>query len=123
MKNKSLALAIMVSLGFAMTGCVISVDGDGYDGDRDDWENREYENRRKLSTLELDMGLAEITSYMGTPDFNELYNKGDDNYQVLFYRTNRQSGDGFTTKDECTPLVIKNGKLAGWGETAYRKLH
>jgi outer membrane protein assembly factor BamE (lipoprotein component of BamABCDE complex) len=120
MKSKSLALVVMMSLGLTMTGCVISVDGDGYN--KEDWENREYDNRKKLSTLRLGMGLGEITNYMGTPDFNELYNKGDDRYQVLFYRTNRRSGDGFTTKDECTPLVIKNGELAGWGETAYRKL-
>lgn len=123
MKNKSLALAVMISLGFLTTGCVISVDGDGYDGGYDNWENREHKNRKKLSKLELDMGLSEITNYMGTPDFNELYNKNDDNYQVLFYRTNRQSGDGVTTKDECTPLVLKNGKLVGWGDTAYRELN
>ncbi|TDF39529.1 DUF3192 domain-containing protein [Alteromonadaceae bacterium M269] len=122
MNKKSLTLIGALTVGLLLNGCVISVDGDGYDNDRDNWESREYNNRKKLSNLRADMGLAEVTSYMGIPDFNELYNKGDDSYQVLFYRTNRRSGDGVTTKDECTPLIIKNGKLSSWGDTAYREL-
>jgi hypothetical protein len=41
---------------------------------------------------------------------------------VLFYRTHRRDGDGVTTKDECTPLVFKNGLLIGWGDAAYQAL-
>jgi hypothetical protein len=56
---------------------------------------------------------------MGIADFNEFYIKGEDTYQVLYYRTQHIDGDGVTTKDECTPLVFKNSALLGWGETIY----
>jgi len=32
-------------------------------------------------------------------------------------------GDGITTKDECTPLVFRNGNLVGWGDSAYSLMH
>ena len=59
---------------------------------------------------------------LGVADFNEVYNKGDENIQVLYYRTNRKHADGITTKDECTPLIFKNGALVSWGDTAYSML-
>jgi len=36
--------------------------------------------------------------------------KGDDEYRVLYYRTQRLHADGDTTKDETTPLIFKNEK-------------
>ncbi|MBY0400213.1 DUF3192 domain-containing protein [Myxococcota bacterium] len=35
--------------------------------------------------------------------------------ELLFYYTDRQAADEGITNDELTPLVIENGKLAGWG--------
>ena len=60
---------------------------------------------------------------MGLADFNEFHQKDQDRFQVLYYRTQRKNGDGVTTKDECTPLVLKNGLLVGWGDTAYGMLN
>ena len=43
-------------------------------------------------------------------------------YEVLFFRTHRTHSDGETTKDECTPLVFRDGVLIGFGDKAYRQL-
>lgn len=62
---------------------------------------------------------------MGNADFSEAYiQNGDVNKEVivLFYRTQHTHSDGKTTKDECTPIVISNNALVGWGETAYSKI-
>ena len=55
--------------------------------------------------------------------FNELFEKQDGTYRVLYYRTQKTMGDGITTKDECTPLVFRNGNLVGWGDSAYSLMH
>lgn len=117
MKKTLIAAAILLPL--SLSGCVISVDGDGDYSHHSDASDREYKNRKYISTLQLDSSLDSVRNRMGVPDFNELHQRGDDNIQVLYYRTHRREGDGMTTKDECTPLVFKNGSLIGWGETAY----
>lgn len=120
MKKTLLAAAILLPL--TLTGCVISVDGDGDYSHHSGWQDREEKNRKSISRLEVDTKVTTIQSRMGVADFNELQRKGDDNYQVLYYRTHRRDGDGVTTKDECTPLVFKNGLLIGWGERAYQAI-
>ena len=114
---KKLAVAALFGLSLGLSGCVISVDGK-YD-DQSGWQNKEQKNRQHISQLQQNASYEEILNRMGIADFNEFHSKGDDTYQVLYYRTQRIEGDGVTTKDECTPLVFKNGALAGWGETAY----
>ena len=116
-----LAAALGLSLG--LSGCVISVDGDGVDGHYGDWQDREQKNRKNINHLSPDLNLAQVTDRMGLADFNEFHQKDQDRYQVLYYRTQRKDGDGVTTKDECTPLVLKNGLLVGWGDTAYGMLN
>lgn len=71
------------------------------------------------------MTLANVLDPMDLADFNELHEKDQDRYQVLYFRTQRKNGDGLTTKDECTPpliIVLKNSALIGWGKTAYEML-
>lgn len=116
---KKIALVAALAVPLMLSGCVISVDGDGYDGYSSDWQDREYKNRKNIGRLTMDLTYAQVTDRMGVADFNEVHKRGEDTYQVLFYRTHRQSEDGVTTKDECTPLVLKNGLLVGWGDTAY----
>lgn len=118
MKKTLIAAAIILPL--SLTGCVVSVGGDGVDDYQSDWQDREHQNRKNIANLMPDMSLSSVTARMGVADFNELHKKQDDNIQVLFYRTNRQDSDGITTKDECTPLVFKNDQLVGWGATAYK---
>lgn len=120
MKKTLIAAALVLPL--ALSGCVISVDGDGEYSHHSDWQDREHKNRKHIANLETNTDISSIKSRMGTPDFNESHPKGDDQFQVLYYRTQRMDGDGVTTKDECTPLVFKNGLLIGWGESAYAML-
>ena len=120
MKKSLLVLAALAPI--ALSGCVISVDGDGEYGYHSDWQDREYKNRKQIARLETNTDISTIKQRMGIPDFNELHSRDNDEYQVLYYRTHRRDGDGVTTKDECTPLVFKNGVLIGWGDTAYQYL-
>lgn len=116
---KKLLTAAALVLPLTLSGCVISVGGEGDYSYHADWEEQEKANRKHVSKLETNTSVSSIKSRMGTPDFSELHQRGDDEIQVLFYRTQRREGDNMTTKDECTPLVFKNGKLIGWGDTAY----
>jgi hypothetical protein len=117
-----LAVAALFGLSLSLSGCVISVDGDGEYGHHSDWQDSEQNNRKHISRLQQDTGYEDILNRMGIADFNESYSKDDDTYQVLYYRTQRINGDGVTTKDECTPLVFKNSILVGWGERAYNTI-
>jgi hypothetical protein len=121
MKKTLIAAAIILPL--SLSGCVVSVGGgDGDDGYSSSWQDREHQNRKHIAKLMPDINISTVIDRMGVADFNELYKKQDDQIQVLYYRTNRQDGDGVTSKDECTPLVFKNGQLVGWGETAYQNM-
>ncbi|WJG10421.1 DUF3192 domain-containing protein [Aliiglaciecola sp. LCG003] len=120
MKKSLLAVAFILPI--ALSGCVISVDGDGDSSYHSDWEKKEQNNRSYIANLTTNSTIKSIRNRMGTPDFSELHQQQDDEIQVLFYRTQRVKGDSVTTKDECTPLVFKNGLLIGWGEAAYNTL-
>lgn len=122
--KKSLATLLLIApLSLGLTGCIIVADADGnYDSHVADFQDREYENRKKIARLELNMGYLEVQDYLGVPDFNETYQKDNEQVHVLFYRTNRKHKDSLTTKDECTPLVFKGEKLVSWGDSAYQQL-
>ncbi len=120
MRKSLIVAAFLVPL--SLSGCVISVDGDGDHGRHSGWEKREKENRQHVANLVANSDISAIKRKMGVPDFSELHQSGTDNIQVLFYRTQRKDGDGITTKDECTPLVFKNDVLIGWGDTAYNNI-
>lgn len=113
LKNLLLALPLSALLG----GCVVNL---GTDGDSSsNWERTERKNRDEIAQLVLNANEQSVRSRFGQPDFSEGFQKGRDEYRVLFYRTQRRHGDGVTTKSECTALVFKNGFLTGWGERAY----
>jgi len=120
MKHVFLAAALVSPL--LLSGCVVSVGGDKDGYYSSDWEEREYNNRKHISRLEKDMSYESVVRKMGVADFNELHEKGDGVYRVLFYRTQRTMDDGITTKEECTPLVFLNGMLVGWGDSAYQHI-
>ena len=119
MKHAAIALAMLAPL--TLSGCVISVGGDDSHYSSD-WEDREYNNRKHVSQLENNMTHESVVRKMGVADFNELVEKSGHAYRILFYRTQRKMDDGMTTKDECTPLVFKDGMLVGWGDSAYQYL-
>lgn len=119
MKKVLLLLCVMVSL--SMSGCVISIDDDDFDGDygsHSSWQKEQRENRRHIDNLSLGEDKTAVISRMGSPSFNEALQKGDNQYQLLWYRTQHHESDGITTKDECTPLIFENNVLVGWGSTA-----
>lgn len=120
-----LAVVALVGLSLGLSGCVISVGGDGDDeySYQSDWQDKEKKNRKHISRLQQDTSYDAILNRMGIADFNEFYTKDEDTYQVLYYRTQRIDSDGVTTKDECTPLVFKNSALVGWGEHAYNMIN
>ncbi|MBY6018144.1 DUF3192 domain-containing protein [Ferrimonas balearica] len=118
-KKVTLAAILAVTLAGPLSGCVIAVGDKGWDAQSSaDWEKKQDSNRRKLEQIELGMALSDVRSIMGTADFNELYQQEEDQVQVLYYRTHRTRGDSKTTKDECTPIVLTNGAVTGWGNTA-----
>jgi outer membrane protein assembly factor BamE (lipoprotein component of BamABCDE complex) len=116
---KKVMLSIALASSALLSGCVVSVGGGSDSHYSADWEDREYNNRQHIAALESGMTYESVLRKMGVADFNELFEKQDGTYRVLFYRTQKTMGDGITTKDECTPLVFKNSQLVGWGDSAY----
>ena len=120
MKKSLLAAALIAPF---LTGCVIAVsDGEAEThwagNDSSSWQHQHKKNREAIADLTMDSSYQSVLAQLKTPNFTELLKKDDDVYQVLFYVTNSIHSDGKTTKDECTPLVFKNYKLVGIGESA-----
>ena len=120
---KTLILSVAVASSLLLSGCVVSVGGGSDSHYGSDWEDREFNNRKHIANLEVGVDYETVLRKMGVADFNELFEKADGTYRVLYYRTQKTMGDGVTTKDECTPLVFRNGNLAGWGDSAYNLMH
>jgi hypothetical protein len=126
LNNKLIAITFLGLASLGLSGCVVNV-GDGESGwdSSESWEKVQDKNRTNLTKLSLGMPKDQVMILMGTADFSEAYIQQDESNKevlVLFYRTQRNNGDGKTTKDECTPIVLSNNALVGWGETAYSKI-
>ncbi|WP_299787600.1 DUF3192 domain-containing protein [uncultured Shewanella sp.] len=123
MKTNLIGLAFIGITSLGLTGCVINV-GEGESGwdSKVSWEKTQIQNRANLTRLSLGMSREQVQVLMGQADFNEAYIEKDKEVHVLFYRTQHVKGDGKTTKDECTPVVISNDELVGWGEKAYSNI-
>ncbi|WOT04253.1 DUF3192 domain-containing protein [Shewanella youngdeokensis] len=118
--NNLISLAFFGMASIGLSGCMINVD-DGHSSweSSDKWQQTQQSNREKLSMLSLGMSKEQVITLMGTADFNEAFIEDGKEVHVLFYRTQRMKGDGKTTKDECTSLVIRENALVGWGDKAY----
>jgi outer membrane protein assembly factor BamE (lipoprotein component of BamABCDE complex) len=78
-------------------------------------------NNENLLKLEMGMSKEDVLAVMGKPILNEAYQSLQGRSVVIyFYYTQRKWADGNYTKDECTPVVIENGKLVGWGDEFYK---
>lgn len=95
------------------------------DPDQMSWEERQAFNKRFIANLsELqDKSKTFIIDKLGSPDITEAKKRNSDTYQVMFYRTQHKKSDGITTKEECTPILFKNGQLIAWGESAYNQFN
>lgn len=85
------------------------------------WDERQAFNSRFISKLSLNEEVykGRVVDALGSPDITEAKKLDDNVYQVMFYRTKHIKPDGITTKDECTPLLFKNGLLIAWGDSAF----
>ncbi|OKY26311.1 DUF3192 domain-containing protein [Thalassotalea sp. PP2-459] len=76
------------------------------------WEDREAYNRQFISKLRLgEFTFEQAIEKLGSPDITEAKKANDQNFQVLFYRTQHVKSDGITTQDECSYLVFVDNKL------------
>lgn len=76
------------------------------------WEDREAYNRQLIAKLQLEQFTFEqALEQLGSPDITEARKVTNDNFQVMFYRTQHVKSDGITTQDECTFLLFINGVL------------
>jgi len=113
----------IIAVGFlatSLTGCIVV--GNHDDWDDESWQREQRQNRELISQLELNADINSVRSQLGTPNFSEASTHGPDQYQVLFYRTQRIHSDGDTSKDETTPLIFKNNRLIAWGNDALKRL-
>lgn len=96
------------------------------------FERVQSESRAKLYKLEPGMTRVQVLEAMGTEPME--YNKGmfqtgaipqpwdaeehvlgGESVEILYYVTDIRTADGEISDDELTPLVLVEGKLAGWG--------
>ena len=114
-------LAGMMTL--SLSGCIV-VSEPSWDKDDPQYDqiHDERGNSQTIAQLNLNADFESVRNKLGTPDFTERWTEDGDQYQVLFYRTQRVHADGMTTKDECTPIVFKNGSLIGTGQLALDKV-
>ena len=90
------------------------------------------ENRANLNRLQLGMTKEEVLAVMGTktvttyrdgvrgeqitnPYRTEVHRAAGHVFEILFYYTDIKANDGAITDDELTPIVLKDGRLDGWG--------
>jgi len=120
--NKKVVVRILVAL--AVYGFFVTLVVNFYDDSPADmqWGDRESYNRQYIGKLTLDkFNFEQAIEELGGPDITEAKKVNDNNFQVMFYRTQHIKSDGFTTQDECTALLFKNGSLIAIGETAYEQ--
>ncbi|WP_419569468.1 DUF3192 domain-containing protein [Rheinheimera sp.] len=118
-----LKVITVASAMMALSGCVVAVGGhDNDDSSNSAWRKTQKHNNQVISALQTGTSLDNVRGQLGTPDFSESFNNNGADTVVLFYRTHHEHSDGETSKDECTPLIFRNGLLTGWGDKAYRQL-
>ena len=95
---KTVLLSVALASSVLLSGCVVSVGGGSDSHYGADWEDREFNNRKHIANLETGTTYESVLRKMGVADFNELFEKQDGTYRVLYYRTQKTMGDGITTK-------------------------
>lgn len=116
---KKIGIAAIAVMTLSLQGCLVVADGGNWDHDDEpDFRVTERENREAISGFDLGVSLASVKKQMGTPNFADRLTADGARYDILYYRTHRNEADGNTTRDECTPLVFKDGELVGSGQMA-----
>ena len=129
MQKARRVLQVLLCGSFMLSGCA-------------SMEGVRAKNRESLVRLSRGMTKPEVLSVMGTESIKtgsgtlgsltlglppgqritnpwrvEMYEAGGSNWEILLYYTDVKRRDGAITDDELTPLVLKDGKLDGWGWT------
>lgn len=115
-----IALFIVVGLGSYMLLTLAVVLFYPDDSEQMTWVDREAFNLKVISKYSANSNLTQdsIIERLGSPDITVAMKTGRDTYQILYYRTHRNSVDGITTADECTALLLKNRQLIAIGDAA-----
>ena len=125
MKKLLLIAALSAPL---LSGCIVAVSDDGVEHgwaseyNSGNWQSQHKENRQTIAKLDLGDDYNQVLAQFPTPDFTELVKKDEAVYKVIYIATNSKHSDGKVTKDECTPLVFKDGKLIGFGQSALQQI-
>ena len=87
------------------------------------WVDREVFNHKIISQYQLSDNITQqqVLQRLGSPDITAALQADSQLYQVLYYRTHRNTPDGITTADECTALLFKNRRLIAIGELAVQQ--
>jgi hypothetical protein len=120
--NKKVISRILIAL--AIYGVFVALVVNFYDDSPSDmeWGDRESYNKQYISKLTLDeFNFEQAIEELGGPDITEAKKVDGNSFQVMFYRTQHMKSDGFTTQDECTALLFKNGSLIAIGKPAYEQ--
>ena len=87
-------------------------------------------NQEAISRLALGMSKDDVITIMGTysaqtkngfllnPMKAESFTVGADVYETLLYATSPHSWFAAVNDSQATPVVLKNGKVVGWGKAA-----
>lgn len=120
--NKKVVARILIAL--AIYGMFVALVVNFYDDSPSDmeWGDRESYNKQYIGKLTLEkFNFEQAIEELGGPDITEAKKVDGNSFQVMFYRTQHMKSDGFTTQDECTALLFKNGSLIAIGKPAYEQ--
>jgi hypothetical protein len=120
--NKKVLARILVAL--AIYGIFVALVVNFYEDSPSDmeWGDRESYNKQYIGKLTLEkFNFDQAIEELGSPDITEAKKVDKNSFQVMFYRTQHMKSDGFTTQDECTALLFRNGLLIAIGNSAYEQ--
>ena len=117
----SLLAALLIAMYQVATWLALNVYQDNPDAMV--WTDREAYNRKFINTLVPNATVTQdqVRQKLGGPDIAEAYQQGQDLYQLVYYRTQRDISDGITTKTECTALLYRNRRLIAVGDHAVQQ--
>lgn len=102
-------MPLILLIALAAAFCV-STSGCGY------WT--QYSNVENTKKMRIGMTKQEVLDVMGKPLEEDFCSPN-----VWYYYTQTKWHDGFYTRDECMPVMFKDGKLLGWGNDYFNKMY
>jgi hypothetical protein len=125
----------LVLAGFV--GALLALGSAGADArDRNHVIYRDFLAHNKTNVSHLDIGMDKDRVFetmrdywsevrdgrVGNPYRSETLKKGPDTYEVLYYLTKPHPFGSPLHDSQATPVVLKNGKVSGWGWSALNEI-